>query len=202
MRFDGIDLHSTNNYISIIDDEDKVVWHGRIDNRIEDVLHRLSPYKDRIRAATVESTMNWYWLVDGLMEAGYEVSLANPAANIQYSGFKNVNEKNDAKWLAHLLRLDLLKTGYIMPKEWRAVRDLCRKRMQMVGMKTANILSIQNLYSRNMGFRISCRTIMNLERKSVDEDYDNPNLAMAVKANLSLIRELHAQIGIVEKAIL
>jgi transposase len=28
----------------------------------------------------VESTSNWYWLVDGLMEADYRVHLANPAA--------------------------------------------------------------------------------------------------------------------------
>ncbi len=28
----------------------------------------------------VESTYNWYWLVDGLMDAGYRLHLANPAA--------------------------------------------------------------------------------------------------------------------------
>jgi hypothetical protein len=26
----------------------------------------------------VESTYNWYWLVDGLKAAGFEVKLANP----------------------------------------------------------------------------------------------------------------------------
>jgi len=28
----------------------------------------------------VESTFNWYWLVDGLQAAGLPVRLANPAA--------------------------------------------------------------------------------------------------------------------------
>jgi len=28
----------------------------------------------------VEATYNWYWLVDGLMEAGYQVHLASAAA--------------------------------------------------------------------------------------------------------------------------
>jgi transposase len=28
----------------------------------------------------VESTFNWYWLVDGLMEAGYAARLVNTAA--------------------------------------------------------------------------------------------------------------------------
>ncbi len=26
----------------------------------------------------MESTYNWYWLVDGLMDAGYKVHLSNP----------------------------------------------------------------------------------------------------------------------------
>ena len=62
----------------------------------------------------VESTYNWYWLVDGLMEAGYRVHLANTAAIVQYEG---LNDDSDARWLAKLLRLGLLPEGYIYPKE-------------------------------------------------------------------------------------
>jgi transposase len=72
----------------------------------------------------VESTYNWYWLVDGLMEADYRVHLANPAAIQQYSGLKYTNDQSDARWLAHLLRLGVLPEGYIYPKAERAVRDL------------------------------------------------------------------------------
>jgi len=53
----------------------------------------------------VESTSNWDWLVDGFMEAGYRVHLANPAAIQQYSGLKSTDDHSDARWLAHLLRL-------------------------------------------------------------------------------------------------
>ena len=31
----------------------------------------------------MESTYNWYWLVDGLMESGYQVHLASTAAIVQ-----------------------------------------------------------------------------------------------------------------------
>jgi transposase len=71
----------------------------------------------------VESTFNWYWLVDGLMEAGYPVHLANTAAIQQYSGLKYTDDRSDARWLAHLLRLKLLPEGYIYPKAERAVRE-------------------------------------------------------------------------------
>jgi transposase len=75
----------------------------------------------------VESTYNWYWLVDALLEAGYRVHLANTAAIVQYSGLKYSDDDSDARWLAKLLRLGLLPEGYIYPKAERAVRDLLRR---------------------------------------------------------------------------
>ena len=78
----------------------------------------------------MESTYNWYWLVDALMAAGYQVHLANTAAIVQYSGLKYSDDDTDAAWLAKLLRLGLLPEGYIYPKAERAVRDLLRRRLQ------------------------------------------------------------------------
>ena len=80
----------------------------------------------------VESTFNWYWLVDGLQDAGYKVHLANPNAMQQYNGLKFVNDRSDARWLAHVLRLGILPEGYIYPREQRALRDLLRKRNRLV----------------------------------------------------------------------
>jgi transposase len=65
------------------------------------------------------------------MAAGYSVALANTAAIKQYEGLKYTNDRSDARWLAHLLRLGILPTGYIYPKEERAVRDLLRKRSHL-----------------------------------------------------------------------
>jgi transposase len=49
----------------------------------------------------VESTYSWYWLVDGLMEKGHRVHLANTAAIQQYEGLKYTDDDSDARWLAH-----------------------------------------------------------------------------------------------------
>jgi len=43
------------------------------------------------------------------------------------------------------MRLKILPTGFIYPKEERAVRDLLRKRSQLVRQSTTNILSLQNI---------------------------------------------------------
>ena len=99
----------------------------------------------------VESTFNWYWLVDGLMDAGYRVHLVNTSVVKKYEGLKYTNDKTDTFWLAHMLRLGILPTGYIYPKGLRPVRDLLRKRTQLVELRTTNILSIQNLWIRNTG---------------------------------------------------
>jgi len=86
--YGGIDLHSTNSYIGIVNEENEVVFKNRYGNDLPTILSALAPFKDDLRAITVESTFNWYWLVDGLQEAGYPVHLANPAAMKEYKGLK------------------------------------------------------------------------------------------------------------------
>jgi len=104
----------------------------------------LEPYREQLQGVVVESTFNWYWLVDGLEDAGFNVTLANPAAMKQYEGLKFTDDKRDAVWLANSLRLGLLEhaQGYIYPREQRQVRDMLRKLVQLVQQRTAHILSI------------------------------------------------------------
>jgi transposase len=138
--YGGIDLHANNCVIVIIDDQDRVVDHKRVPNHLDSILARLAPHQTELSGLVVESTYNWYWLVDGLMAAAYRVHLANTAAIQQYEGIKHSNDFSDAQWLAHLLRLHILPEGYIYPKEERGVRDLLRKRMQLVQQRTSNLL--------------------------------------------------------------
>ncbi len=126
--FGAIDLHSTNNVTVLIDEEDKIVYQKRLPNDLALILKELSVYQSRVEGMVVESTYNWYWLVDGLMEQGYKVHLANTAAIQQYNGLKYTDDNSDARWLAHLLRLGVLPQGYIYPRADRPVRDLLRKR--------------------------------------------------------------------------
>ncbi len=145
----GIDLHSSNSYLVIIDDKDKRLFEKRLSNTIEDVSVALEPYKSSLAGVVVESTYNWYWLVDGLQSHGFPLVLANPAAIQQYSGLKHADDKWDSFWLAHMLRLNILPTGYIYPKEDRAVRDLLRRRLLYVQEKTTHILSLQSMITRH-----------------------------------------------------
>ena len=134
--YGAIDLHSNNNVTVLIDEKDKVVYQKRLANDLPSIVEQLSPYSSSIEGIVVESTYNWYWLVDGLMDKAYRVHLANTAAIQQYEGLKYTDDDSDARWLAHLFRLGVLPEGYIYPKEHRPVRDLLRKRSQLVHHKT------------------------------------------------------------------
>src|SRR5881296_2041183 len=155
--YGGIDLHANNSVIVLLNEQDEVIYRKRLSNELPAILEQLAPYHAEVKGLVVESTYNWYWLVDGLMEAEYRVHLANPAAIQQYSGLKYSDDHSDARWLAHLLRLAVLPEGYIYPKAARAVRDLLRKRAHLVRQQTANVLSLHNIIVRNTGVRLSAK---------------------------------------------
>ena len=100
--YGAIDLHSNNNVTVLIDEQDQVVYQKRLPNELSLITEQLSVYRDRLQGIVVESTYNWYWLVDGLMEHGHRVHLANTAAVQQYEGLKYTDDTSDARWLAHI----------------------------------------------------------------------------------------------------
>jgi hypothetical protein len=109
----GIDLHGNNVMVGIVDGEGRRVQHRKLDCDLDQIVKFLAPYRAQLERVAVESTFNWYWLVDGLDAAGFPVVLANPAKMDQYSGIKHADDKNDAYFLAELLRLNILPTGHI-----------------------------------------------------------------------------------------
>lgn len=199
--YSGIDLHANNHLLTIIDEEDKRVFQKRLPNDLVRTLKVLEPFKSRLQGIAVESTFNWYWLVDGLMQADYPVELVNPAAVKQYEGLKATDDKYDAFYLAHLMRLGILPTGYIYPKADRGVRDLLRKRMQLVQHRTRHVLSAQNQVWRSTGAKLKGDVIKRHPEEALSGIAD-PNLVLAITANLALVQNLNGLIDEVEQTVL
>ena len=170
----GIDLHSNNIYTAIIDNDNKKVFKKKTKNDLRLVLHALKPYRDQVKGIVVESTYNWYWLVDGLMDAGFDVRLAHTGAIPQYAGLKHSNDQTDARHLAHLLRLGILPQGHIQPREQRAVRDLLRRRLLLVRQKMLYHLSLQSLIVRHTGERLSANQIKSLDNDAIADKLADP----------------------------
>jgi transposase len=172
----GIDLHANNSVVAVIGSDDRVLYEKRLDNDIDVIIKALLPYQSELQGCVVESTYNWYWLVDGLMEAGFPVLLAHTGAMPQYDGLKYVNDFSDARHLAHLLRLGILPTGYIFPRQERALRDLLRRRLLLVRQKTLHHLSLQSLIVRYSGVRLTANQIKKLPIEQMAEFLEAPVL--------------------------
>jgi transposase len=197
----GIDLHSSNNFVGVINDKDKILYGKRHANRLEDVLRALDAFKDSLQGVVIESTFNWYWLVDGLQEHGYPVHLANPSAIQQYEGLKHTDDPWDSFWLAHMYRLGILPEGYIYPKEHRAVRDLLRRRLLFVRQRTSQILSLQSMISRNLGFKMSNNEIKKLKPEDIEQLFDCSNLVFMATNSWATIEFLKHIIKGIEKRV-
>ncbi len=198
----AIDLHSNNGVLTVIDENDRVLKQKKLANKLELFVSELEPFQATLQGVAVESTFNWYWLVDGLLKHKFRMMLVNTAAIQQYAGLKHSDDQYDAWWLAHMMRLGILPTGHIYPREERAVRDLLRKRASLVQQRTANILSVQNLEQRNRGTKISSREVKNLTAERVGELYDNEDLGLALTTTIKVIEALTEQTRCLEKAVL
>jgi transposase len=199
--YGAIDLHSNNSVLGIIDETGKRIFSRKLPNNLEAIKNALASFDD-LQQVVIESTFNWYWLVDGLKDADYKVQLANTAAIEQYGGLKHSDDKTDAFFLADLSRLNILKEGYVYPRMERAVRDLLRKRAHLVRQRTQNILSAENLVARNTGVQISCRELGKLTPEQVQLDYTHEeDRALAISCTLRVIDALNEEIAILEKQV-
>jgi len=198
----GIDLHSNNSVLTVLDEGDRAIYQKRLPNVLADIVAALASCQGTIKGVAVESTYNWYWLVDGLQAAGYAVHLVNTAAVKQYDGLKHSGDFSDARHLAHLLRLGILPEGYIYPREARAVRDLLRKRSQLVRNRTTQILSMQNLLARNLAMQAGGNLIKRWQAADIEALALLPEQKLALQSNLALMHCLDEHITRLEQAIL
>ncbi len=198
----GIDLHSNNLVIGIMDMDGKRVAHQKLECRLSEVVKFLMPYKKRLEQVGVESTYNWYWLVDGLQSLKYPVVLANPAGMEQYSGIKHADDTNDAFFIAELMRLKILPTGHIYDEQLRPVRDLLRRRMSLVQQRTSLMLSFKSLYTRTTGQELALSRLKELEIKEAQELYDHPANQLIAGMQIRHIEQLSESVEKIEKGVL
>ena len=198
----GMDLHSNNTYIGILDQDDKRVFAKRAKNKIGEILEYLQPFQNSVFGIVVESTFNWYWLVDSLMDAGYKLHLAHPPAITQYKGLKHQDDKHSAFFLAKLLKLNILPEGYIFPKEDRHIRDLLRKRSDMVHSSTKFLLSFKSLLNRNLSISMSSNDIKKLTEVKLEQMFENKHLLFSAKSNVFAMRYFIKNSKEIEKEVL
>jgi transposase len=185
--------------MAVLDEDRRLIRERKVGNDLKELLDVLEPYRAGLEGIAVESTFNWYWLVDGLIEAGYQVHLTNTWAAKQYEGLKYTDDRHDARWLAHLLSLGILPEGFIYPKEERAVRDLLRRRAFLVHKRTSFLLSMRGAFECRTGMRVRSDDIKKWTAGDVEQFIDDPVAALGISCLLEPIAALNAQIKVIER---
>lgn len=200
--YGGLDLHGDNVYCSLMDRDFCSVFEKRLPNDLATVLQALEPYREQLAAVAVESTFNWYWLVNGLQAHQYPVRLANPALMQENIGLKYADDKTDARFLARQLIMGTLPEGYIYPKEERSLRDLLRRRMRLVQARTGEWLSLEGLVARHSGRNLGVRALQTLAGKELTElTGGDPLVLQAAQISYRHIGFLNQEIQQIERAV-
>jgi len=166
--------------VVVKDENDEVVFEQRLPNDLACIREALEPYRGDLSGCAVESTYNWYWLVDGLHEAGFPMILAHPGAIRQYDGIKHGNDRTDAQHLARLLRLGILPRGHIMPPEERAL--------------------LQGLIMRHTARRLSANQIGQLDPERIREHLcTSDHAAFTGEVTWATMRSVDFAIDLLEK---
>ena len=186
----------------MVNESDAIMYQKRLPNDAELILKELAPYQEALTGVVVESTYNWYWLADALQESGYQVHLANTTAIKPYGGLKYTDDKTDAIWLAKLLRLGILETGYIYPKEERGLRELLRRRKKLVTQQTMNVVGLQALINRYQNIKLSSDKLKREKEEKILSYITDENVYVAAKGQLMILRCLQEQISCMEQTIL
>lgn len=200
--FAGIDLHSNNLMIGVINQDGTRVAHRKLECDFGAVLRFLDPFKPQLQSLAVESTFNWYWLLDGLRKQNYPIDLANPTKIEQYNGIKHADDKDDAYHLAELQRLKILPKAHVYDPELRPVRDLLRRRSSLVHQHAALLLSFRSLYLRTTGQPIDLRDAKKMEPKEAPKLYSHPANQLIAQVQAEHMQALEGSIKRVEKAVL
>ena len=95
-----------------------------------------------------------------------------------------------------------MPTGYIYPREERALRDLLRKRSQLVRQRTSQVLSMQNLLARNLGAHASGNEIKRWTDETIAALPMLPQQRLALMTNRAVMDCLDEQVKRLESAIL
>ena len=201
MFYCGIDLSARDSHLCVLDDSLSVHLQQKSANELTRISNLLDPFKPDLKIV-VESTFNWYWLVDGLQALDFDVSLAHTLGLSMITQAKVKTDRRDAFTLAKLLRAGVIPKAYIYPASTRPARDLLRRRMKVVALRAQEYGSLRQLLLR-VGILSSSRNEIKLAQDDdLKEWFTHPLVMMSASHQLERIDLLTRQIQELEQQVL
>jgi transposase len=197
-QFVGVDLHLRRSVVDRVGPDGTELGWVRIDNDPATLVREVGK-AGRGASVAIEATYGWYWAVDALTAAGFEVHLAHPYGMKAMRSRRRVkNDQRDAYELANLLRLGSLPEAYIAPPDLRELRELVRHRRQLTKLNTAIKAGIRGLLAKH-GIRLSATELEGLTATDMLNAVSLPGTyAIRLAAQRRLMLMLEDEIGVVE----
>ena len=198
----GVDLHSKDSYICITDKEKNILTHRKIGNRHTDIwLKILHQYKDDIVVAA-ESTFAWYWLADLCDQNNIEFILGHALYMKAIHGGKAQNDRIDSKKIALLVTSGMFPVAYVYPKEKRSLRDLLRRRLRFVRIRSELLGHVQLLnYQENLP-PLGRLSSLCKKSKTLTQRFQDRENKKSAEYDLALAAMFHQRIDQLERHIL
>lgn len=201
MFYCGIDLSARDSHLCVLDENLSIQLQQKAANELTGIANLLEPFKPHLQIV-VESTFNWYWLVDGLTDLGFNVSLAHTLGLSMITAAKVKTDRRDAFTLAKLLRAGVIPKAYIYPASTRPVRDLLRRRMHVVELRAQEYISLRQLLLRQGLLSSSRNEIKLADDDDIKQWFSHPLLTLNASLQLERVELLSSHIAQLEQQIL
>jgi hypothetical protein len=184
----GIDLHTRQMYICVMNRAGEVLVHRNIrNNDFEFFLKLVEPYRKDL-TVTCESCFVCFWLADACEDAGIEFVLAHAYYVKSIAANKHKNDKEDARELAECLRTNRIPPAYVCPRDLRPIRKLLRRRNKYVknravltGHSTCEVMAAGN---QPLGISSNSKERW---REGIRDSFDDPLDSFTADAELYMI---------------
>lgn len=195
----GIDLHSRQMYVCVMDRSGKVLFHRNMRNDFQIFKASLKSFLPDM-AVGAESSGYYYWLADGCQAAGIPFFLGHALYMKAISGAKTKNDRLDSRRITDLMRANLFPLAYPYPEGMRATRDLLRCRHSYVRRRATAYRHLQTVFLQNGDMDIDLRQLKHkASRRDLIQRFENTDLQLMITAALDYIDALDAIITPLEK---
>ena len=182
----GIDLHTKNMYICIVNQAGKILYHYDHPTRADSLWGVIKSYLPNMVIA-VECIFTWYWMADFCAQHNIPFVLGHALYMKAIHGAKTKNDRIDSQKIALLLRAGMIPMAYVYPQEMRSTRDLLRRRMHFVHKRSELLSHIQNTKSQYNLPDFEKRLDRKSNRVGINENFNDPAVKKSIELNLTLL---------------
>lgn len=201
MFYCGIDLSARDSHLCVVDDDLSIHLQMKAPNELPLISDLLLPFMPDLQIV-VESTFNWYWLVDGLQSLGFDLCLAHTLGLSLITQAKVKTDRRDALTLAKLLRAGMMPKAYIYPATTRPARDLLRRRLKLVQLRAQEYGCLRQLLLREGILSRSRNELKLADDELLKAWFSHPLVVLTASHQLERIELLSEQIIELEQQIL